>query len=471
MGFFKFISDNLRKIKSSKIKIRPKLEEKKIKSDATTQKTGEDISIRVLHISPNAYLVNKASRLTIGKEEFNSYEDRLKHIEKLMKMGHESILEHSNIVSLISIPIDRICSMGISQVYDLIELLNRSRYLHIANTNNAGRINLLIGGSIRGYMNTIRESKNDNSLAYIFKEILYSSTEKEFLNRLITRDLIEESKCVYRYPVELEMTENEEELVNKDPIDPEPILGEHVDLIYKTNPNTIFKEIHQYGFSYRDACRVSTITFLFHDISRAIGNQLVRHRVGITQESQRYCTHGLDIDKDFIDPIKMHNGDIRYLDLDKDRIHANIKDPFYNYQYLLDNKISKEDARYWLPLGVTTKILMTFTYRQYAQFLNLRLDLHAQREIRHLAAKTVELKDGKFNHEELYSNFIDPLIEYESKIDLHQKIKVDDDLDNINTQEIFTQDNSKEEEIKSLEINSIEDAEKYLRANEEMKNL
>ena len=53
------------------------------------------------------------------------------------------------------------------------------------------------------------------------------------------------------------------------------------------------------------------------------------------------------------------------------------------YDSLVEQKVDKEDARGYLPLNVQCgKLFMTFTLRTLFMFLNLRLDTHAQSEVR-----------------------------------------------------------------------------------------
>ena len=53
--------------------------------------------------------------------------------------------------------------------------------------------------------------------------------------------------------------------------------------------------------------------------------------------------------------------------------------------------IAKEDARFVLPEAMQTNITVTMNFREIRHFLKLRLDSHAQWEIRELANKMKDL--------------------------------------------------------------------------------
>ena len=462
----------------------------------------KDIDIRVIDVSPNVYLVNKGARLSVGMTELDSYENRLKHIGKCVTRGHESILEHSNIISLIRIPKNTLCMLGYPTIFSLIEVIAHCKYLNVKTTNVDDYLNILIGGSIRGYLDCVRETNELNIMIFLIKRILEQSCEKEFLVGLINQKLIDENQCNYKYTAELKY---EHKIVNGEESldaianiieDPKTINGDLVDLIYCQDSLAVYNQVSEYGFSLKDVRGLCIVSFLFHNISRAIGNQLVRHRVGITQESQRYCEHSTDKMKDFVDPILLHLKDKtgRYDNLDP-RVEVEYlkrKNPFTTYKYLISQGVKKEDARAWLPMNVTTKIMMTFTQKQYAKFLQLRLDKAAQYEIQKCAQESLDLLTKNcilnlgWKNKESINEFISFNTEWDSitlreelengeSSDLGlkdikksvQKVEVDEEDNNISTEVISTT----AEDIQSLDINTLDDAEKYLRESEEMKNL
>lgn len=396
----------LTKIESGISKMFPDLKYEQHHQDANGE-LGLDISkpmipyIEILDIAPNVYLSARAARICINKKPPKDTKDQLKYVEKIVGMGHDSVIEHTNIIALVSIKRDELDE-------NLLEVLANSKYLNVVVKMTGTKINFLIGGSIRAYLHVLRESSVYNTTSYIISKILYQSVEKELLRSGINDGILDEDHCTYLPNAELKLErskmtqfKNEEEknspkaqindnydavaVSENEDIKEKP--GKVSDLIYKTDVDAIVQEVLSYGFTRRDVYKVSTITFVFHDISRSCANQLVRHRNGVTQESQRYVTADYTNEDDFVNPIDMQLNS-RYKDLDK-----NVKDAidkinvFSNYKYLINSSILKEDARAWLPMNVKTKIMMTFTYWTFGKFLSLRLNKAAQLEIRKMAAE------------------------------------------------------------------------------------
>ena len=139
-----------------------------------------------------------------------------------------------------------------------------------------------------------------------------------------------------------------------------------------------------------------SITVNFENMSRIITQQLTRHRNGITQESQRYVDYSESVFnspakfKDKYDPEKMYDTPIGLFNM------SELGNTLVSiYRYLVDQGVDKEDARAYLPQNVQCgKVFMTFNLRTLFVFLNLRLDSHAQAEIRQYAEKLADLTDS-----------------------------------------------------------------------------
>ena len=119
-------------------------------------------------------------------------------------------------------------------------------------------------------------------------------------------------------------------------------------------------------------------TFRISDISRACSHQLVRHRLAsICQVSQRYVSNQ---EAATVIPDKIQNNPEL---LDKAKTLIEQSHDFYNM--CLTNGIPKEDARYLLPEGTYTSLVITMNVREILHFLNLRCCYRAQWEIRKVA--------------------------------------------------------------------------------------
>ncbi|HRR91594.1 MAG TPA: FAD-dependent thymidylate synthase [bacterium] len=122
----------------------------------------------------------------------------------------------------------------------------------------------------------------------------------------------------------------------------------------------------------------ANFTFGIEGISRVTSHQLVRHRIAsYSQQSQRY--------------VKMSNGEFVIPPSIKKNSSAselvyNLNDMAMSvYNKLIQLGIPEEDARYILPQGITTKIIVTMNARELLHFFNLRCCLRAQWEIRTMA--------------------------------------------------------------------------------------
>ena len=124
----------------------------------------------------------------------------------------------------------------------------------------------------------------------------------------------------------------------------------------------------------------ASATFIVEGISRACLAQLTRHRIAsYSVTSQRYCEVG---GNDWcVVPPSVVGTDAEA------RFRAQASDAMWSYQAAIDEGAKFEDARYLLPEATKTSLVMTINARSLQDFLTLRLDSHAQWEIRSLAAE------------------------------------------------------------------------------------
>lgn len=88
-------------------------------------------------------------------------------------------------------------------------------------------------------------------------------------------------------------------------------------------------------------------------------------------------------------------------ELDYDKYYEDytdsIEDSFVSYSDFLDDGMAKEQARCVLPLAQYTEVYMTVNLRNLFHFLELRLDSHAQYEIRVYAEAILEILESLGN--------------------------------------------------------------------------
>ncbi|MCQ2911835.1 MAG: FAD-dependent thymidylate synthase [Clostridia bacterium] len=126
------------------------------------------------------------------------------------------------------------------------------------------------------------------------------------------------------------------------------------------------------------------VVFDVDGISRSCLQQLARHRIGVGMcvQSQRYVDQSNN--RYVIPPSLDYNKNNDY----KSIIFENAVQNCLNaYKELLALGVPKEDARFVLPEAMCTNLSIYFNFRELRHFLSLRLDKHAQHEIRALASE------------------------------------------------------------------------------------
>ncbi|MGV9197482.1 MAG: FAD-dependent thymidylate synthase [Promethearchaeia archaeon] len=125
-------------------------------------------------------------------------------------------------------------------------------------------------------------------------------------------------------------------------------------------------------------------SFRISDVSRALTHQLVRHRLcSFTQQSQRYVD---EKSFEYVEP-----DDIKKNGKAHELYRSLMEDIREKYGKLRNLGIKKEDARYILPNGTTSEIVLTANFRELRHFVQLRGDKAAQWEIRYLAIRMLEI--------------------------------------------------------------------------------
>ncbi|MFA7621347.1 MAG: FAD-dependent thymidylate synthase [Aminobacteriaceae bacterium] len=124
----------------------------------------------------------------------------------------------------------------------------------------------------------------------------------------------------------------------------------------------------------------ASFTFAIDGISRVTSHQLVRHRLAsYSQQSQRYVS--MDEPDVVLPPSIAGKPELKQKFVDMTRsVHS-------FYVEMLEQGVPKEDARYILPHGYSTRLVMTMNARELHHLFALRLCRRAQWEIRDLARR------------------------------------------------------------------------------------
>jgi thymidylate synthase (FAD) len=137
------------------------------------------------------------------------------------------------------------------------------------------------------------------------------------------------------------------------------------------------------GMGHHSVVEHAVFTFSAEGVSRALTHQLVRHRIAsFSQQSQRYV------------PLKEPTYVIPETiaaDPDSLKAYEEMMDRIWETYRKLSERVPAEDARYVLPNGCTTNITITMNARELLHFFSLRCCNRAQREIRDMADRMLEI--------------------------------------------------------------------------------
>ena len=122
--------------------------------------------------------------------------------------------------------------------------------------------------------------------------------------------------------------------------------------------------------------RFAHATFLVEDISRICSHQFVRSKhLDFLQRSQRYCN------EERMKMIIPNTIDDKY----GDQARAYVTAAVSLYDDLIELGIKKEDARFFLPQGIGTELLVVGNFQAWYDFIKLRSGKEVQWEIRAVA--------------------------------------------------------------------------------------
>ena len=380
----------------------------------------------IVYLNDSIHLIFEACKSCYNVQREMSYEEIKDYIGRRVSAGHDSILEHSNIILSIE-------GMSIEYKEELANLCtmscNPTQYLKILTHDlEDGLMNVVIGGTVRSYKHFIQnfDYETDNVFYNHILSQLYLSTIKEYW---LDTPMVDKTKFVYDLFAYNEQQFDEEDCDFTFPIDKEE--GEKFSIINSDTVHSIRDDLKKLGFNkFEDVEELCTITICFENMSRTATHQLVRHRNGITQESQRYVDYSK---AGFTVPKLDYLGDNTKFDIilagQKLSITASELAGIMMsvYPQLKSQGMKKEDARAFLPSNVQCgKLYMTFTFSHLATFFALRCSPHAQTEIREYALGIMnKLKAYDEKREEFIKSLKDNINESNIDIETSEGIKYD----------------------------------------------
>ena len=159
-----------------------------------------------------------------------------------------------------------------------------------------------------------------------------------------------------------------------------------VKLLYNTDLDRLKAVLGQKGIVFDRELVLDHVVYMFEieDCSRVTTHQLVRHRTAsYDQESQRFSAATRE---GVVTPPHIQSKSSAL-----EIYGRTLKDVYAAYEQLVASGIPKEDARYVLPNGIKTKIVMTLNARSLMHIVWQRTALQAQWEIRELAVSLMSL--------------------------------------------------------------------------------
>ena len=153
-----------------------------------------------------------------------------------------------------------------------------------------------------------------------------------------------------------------------------------IKLLYHTDVQALKKALESRGGAFDPEAMMDHVVYMFEieDASRITTHQLVRHRVAsYDQESQRFSAATRE---GMVTPTSIEKNEAAYKAFDEA-----LKTVYAAYEKMAASGVPKEDARYILPGGIKTKLVMTLNARSLMHLVWQRTALQAQWEIRELA--------------------------------------------------------------------------------------
>ncbi|HID09144.1 TPA: FAD-dependent thymidylate synthase [Candidatus Micrarchaeota archaeon] len=136
------------------------------------------------------------------------------------------------------------------------------------------------------------------------------------------------------------------------------------------------------AWGHESVLEFASAAFLVEGMSRAAANQLTRHRLAsFVQESQRF----VDVrDRGLVRPPSF-TGEQWEAARALHRRAAEL------YRELISRGVPKEDARYVLPIGTETRLVVSANFREWRHIIRLRGSKAAQWEIRRFAREVLRV--------------------------------------------------------------------------------
>ena len=279
-------------------------------------------NVKLIDLAEPGRKIEYAGRVCYKSQDMISDGSYERFIKGIVNRGHTSVLEHER--KMFAIPAGVFC-----ENYAYEEMFEFEHYFNITVNKSGTPSHFFVSGDIRAWYELLNGAKS----------IMYQE-ETKVLKNFLCKD----------YPYLFEIDENED------------VRDENI--LYDLDAEKICDDLSAHK------------AYTFEIVgSRSFTHQIVRHRsLSFSQESQRYCNYSGDKFNHSIRFIRSESVDESVLKIVED-----------SYFKAIENGAKPEDARQILPNCVASTIVVTGTIDDWKKFLHLRVDTHAQKEIRDIA--------------------------------------------------------------------------------------
>lgn len=351
----------------------------KFPSAEDSKKMGNQMAFLVYATPYVSSIIEYAGRTCYKSFNAINEESYKKFINTVVKSGHESVIEHSNLVYIVF----KTNNKSLKQDADSVNryMINLLMYNGLLNVSE-NQAFYTISGNIR-----------------MFKDLIRKYTEIQKINNKFNPILNDIKKSFYELPEYLFCDMIANGTLDQSHFKLNPKFKEATSTISFNKLNDYISVINHDNFSFKvrgfvtvtdgnsvvkrlnipDAVlkRHNRLTVVI-DAPRYITHQLVRHRMAsYSQSSQRYVLEGI---KNIYTPQS-------FIENKVDTFANNFFDSCFNmYNTLLEHSVKKEDARAVLPNATMSTVVMTATIEEFEHFISLRSEKSAQNFIRDIIA-------------------------------------------------------------------------------------
>ena len=349
------------------------------------QNEKSNVMAQLVYVTPNVGSIIEHAGRTCYRSFNNIKEDSYKtFISGIVKSGHESVIEHSNMVYIILKTNNKDAKTDSNNINRF--LINMMMYNGLLKVTE-NQAFYTISGNIRMFKDLIREyvkvKKYNNKNNPIMEDIMksfYTLPEYFFID-MINNGILDKARFKLNPRFIESSNSTQEKALNK-----YVTVVNHDTFSFKVRGFNVkdgdSSDTHRISIPEKVLRKHNRMTVII-DAPRYITHQIVRHRLAsYSQASQRYCLEdGLNVyipEAIAADPTAKATASMLF------------NSALSTYKALIDENINKEDARAVLTNGQMSTVVMTATIEEFYHFVSVRADKAAQNFIRDMIAVPIK---------------------------------------------------------------------------------